>query len=83
MKIIASKNISIKEETYKKLVNMKQNNESFTDIIEKLIDLSKMTNQNIKQFFGAFKSNPFMEIEDVKSNRDEVNKSLEKRLRVV
>ncbi len=78
---MASKNISIQEKTYKKLLAMKTNEESFTDIIEKLIERTKTSIEGIKPFFGAFKEEPFMSLEELEQNRDEINRDLKKRLK--
>jgi predicted CopG family antitoxin len=47
---MASKTIMIQEETYNKLLKLKKNNESFNDVIEKLI----AKEQDLKPFFGIF-----------------------------
>ena len=47
---MASKTIMIQEETYLKLAKLKGNNESFNDVIERLIKKE----QNLNPFFGLF-----------------------------
>ena len=47
---MASKTIMIQEDTYNKLLKLKKNNESFNDVIRKLIDKE----QNLDEYFGIF-----------------------------
>ncbi|MHA1166889.1 MAG: antitoxin VapB family protein [Candidatus Hodarchaeales archaeon] len=47
---MASKTIMIQEETYIKLANLKRKNESFNDVIERLL----RKEQNLNPFFGLF-----------------------------
>ncbi|OLS19229.1 MAG: hypothetical protein HeimC3_46600 [Candidatus Heimdallarchaeota archaeon LC_3] len=47
---MASKTIMIQEEIYLKLMNLKKNNESFNDVIDRLIKKE----QHLKPFFGLF-----------------------------
>ena len=58
---------------------MKSADESFTDIIENLIERSKLTGMNLKPFFGAFKDDPFLSQEILESNRKEINEQLRER----
>jgi len=46
------KTISIRDDVYKKLAEMKDERESFSDVIEKLL---KRKNTNIKKYFGVLK----------------------------
>jgi len=61
------KTISIRDDVYKKLAEMKEEGESFSDVIEKLL---KRKNTNIKKYFGVLKNSEVL---------DEIEKSLERR----
>ncbi|TFH31042.1 MAG: hypothetical protein E4G98_00880 [Promethearchaeota archaeon] len=76
---VASKNISIKKETYDKLRALKGESESFTEVIEQLIRDSKKTGGNLGRFFGMWKEDPILTLEMIKSNRAELNDQLLKR----
>ena len=51
------KTISIRDEVYNKLVEMKEEGESFSDVIEKLL---KRKNTNIKKYFGALRDSEIL-----------------------
>ena len=61
------KTISIRDDIYSKLTEMKDERESFSDVIEKLL---KRKNTNIKRYFGVLKDSEVLE---------EIEKSLEMR----
>ena len=61
------KTISIRDDVYKKLVEMKGGRESFSDVIEKLL---KRKNTNIKKYFGVLKDSEVL---------DEIERCLEAR----
>ena len=61
------KTISIRDEVYSKLTEMKDERESFSDVIEKLL---RRKNTNIKRYFGVLKDSEVLE---------EIEKSLEMR----
>ncbi|MFO7966939.1 MAG: antitoxin VapB family protein [Archaeoglobaceae archaeon] len=68
------KTISIKDGVYNKLVDMKEEGESFSDTIERLIDRKF----NVESYFGVLKdSNSLKEIEEYSRK---VRKSAEFRL---
>jgi predicted CopG family antitoxin len=48
---MASKNISIREEVYKKLLKIKQDNESFSDLLLRLLKNQKTS---LEKSFGAW-----------------------------
>jgi len=52
------KTITLRDEVYDNLVRLKQNNESFSDVIKDLLE-RKIT--NIEPFFGALKDNPVLD----------------------
>lgn len=57
------KTISIRDEVYKSLRNMKREGESFSDVIERLL---KRKNLSIRSYFGILKDNPVLdEIEEI------------------
>jgi len=61
------KTISIRDDVYKKLVEMKEEGESFSDVIEKLL---RRKNTNIRKYFGVLKDSEVL---------DEIEKCLEAR----
>jgi len=61
------KTISIRDNVYNRLADMKEGRESFSDVIEKLL---RRKNTNIKRYFGALKDSEVL---------DEIEKSLEMR----
>lgn len=61
------KTISIRDDVYSKLTEMKDERESFSDVIEKLL---RRKNTNIKRYFGVLKDSEVLE---------EIEKSLEMR----
>ena len=57
------KTISIRDEVYKNLRNMKREGESFSDVIERLLERK---NLSIRSYFGILKDNPVLdEIEEI------------------
>jgi predicted CopG family antitoxin len=79
MSKMPSKNISIKKETYDKLMALKKKKESFTDIIEFLLQNTQSTGKSLEPFFGIWKDDSFLTIEEIHHERDSVNKQLQKR----
>ncbi len=61
------KTISIRDEVYKKLVEMKGEKESFSDVIERLLERKEV---NIRKYFGVLKDSEVL---------DEIEKCLEVR----
>jgi len=61
------KTISIRDEVYEKLVEMKEEGESFSDVIEKLL---RRKTTNIKKCFGILKDSEVL---------DEIERCLEAR----
>jgi len=61
------KTISIRDDIYRKLVEMKEEGESFSDVIEKLLKRRKI---DIRKYFGVLKDSEVL---------DEIEKSLEMR----
>ena len=71
---MASKTIMIQEETYNKLLKLKSNNESFNDVIEKLI----AKEQNLEPFFGMFTEEEGDQIEQAIKNLSTINENADK-----
>ena len=61
------KTISIRDEVYNKLVEMKEEGESFSDVIEKLLRRKTI---NIRKYFGVLKDSEVL---------DEIERCLEAR----
>lgn len=57
-KYMASKNISIKEEVYNLLKDARREDESFSDVIERLIKKDK---KDLSEYFGALKDSPLLD----------------------
>jgi predicted CopG family antitoxin len=55
---MASKNISLKENVYDMLNDARRNDESFSDVIERLIKKDKT---NLSEYFGALKDSPLLD----------------------
>lgn len=74
---MTSKTITIQEDTYNKLVELKRNDESFNDVIERLIKKK----QHLRPFFGLLvddRDNRLLqEIDDAGKVNDEVDLSRE------
>jgi predicted CopG family antitoxin len=55
---MASKNISIRYDVYKLLKGAKREEESFSDVIERLLKKDKI---DLSDYFGALKDNPLLD----------------------
>lgn len=55
---MASRNISIKENVYDMLNNTRRNDESFSDVIERLIKKDK---KDLSEYFGTLKDSPLLD----------------------
>ena len=78
-KTMASKNIAIKKETYDKLLKLKGESESFTDVIEFLLSSTKNIGISLEPFFGIWKDDSFITVDMIYEQRDEMNTELDKR----
>jgi len=79
---MASKNISIRLDLYKKLKKLKEKDESFSDIIEKLLNEGLMGSPSrLMKHFGAWKDLPEDFDDIVEKFRDSANKDTESRLK--
>jgi len=55
---MASKTISIRDDVYKSLRDARRDEESFSDVIERLLMKDKT---NLSDYFGALKDNPLLD----------------------
>jgi predicted CopG family antitoxin len=73
------KTIKIKEFIYTKLLERKKDDESISDVIERLLGFTEQS-KNIKKYFGLWKDVPkeyFMIMEsDFKETHEEINRRL-------
>lgn len=76
MYIVYMKTIMIRDDVYKKLVELK-NDESFSEIIEKLIEDSINVRRNkLKKYFGSLKDEEAKQLENEIANmRKNLNES--------
>ncbi len=72
------KTIKIKEKAYKKLLERKQNDESISDVIERLLGIKKEL-KNIKKFFGLWKDLPAEYFNIMESDRRETREEISRR----
>ena len=63
---MASKNISIRDDVYKLLKDSRRDEESFSDVIERLLKKDKI---NLSEYFGSLKGNPLLDKLDADSKR--------------
>ena len=68
---MATKNISITEEAYSRLANLKRNNESFSEIIVRVTGKA-----NLRDFFGALSKKKADELADSINKKREENRML-------
>ena len=54
---MASKNISIRDDVYKLLKDAKREEESFSDVIERLLKKDKV---DLSEYFGTLKDDPLL-----------------------
>lgn len=55
---MASKNISIRDDVYKMLKDARRDEESFSDVIGRLL---KKDRTDLSEYFGALKDNPLLD----------------------
>lgn len=56
---MTSKSISIKDDVYKLLKDERQEDESFSDVIERLLKKDKT---DLSEYFGSLKDNPLLDV---------------------
>jgi len=70
---MTSKNISIKKATYDKLIRLKGNAESFTEVIEFLLQNAQHTGKSLEPFFGLWDEEPEITLDTIYRHREEMN----------
>ncbi len=81
---MASKNISIREDLYRRLTALKGENQSYSDVIEGLLnDGLKGSYSRLMKHFGAWRDLPEEIDEIILSVRDEMNRDFDKRVKDV
>lgn len=75
---MASHQISIRDNVYQKLKNMKQENESYSDIIERLLS-NKGNVEDLKELYGILGEDDLGFQDILKSSRKDIQKALETR----
>jgi predicted CopG family antitoxin len=82
--IMTSRNISIREDLYKKLSQLKQPNESFSDVIQNILDEgSKGSFSRLMKYFGSWSDFPddfFQENFGTPDTREGLSKSINARI---
>ncbi|MGV9198418.1 MAG: antitoxin VapB family protein [Promethearchaeia archaeon] len=79
---MASKNISIRLDLYKKLKKLKGNKESFSDVIEKLLDEGLTgTSSRLMKHFGAWADLPEDFDQIMENFRESANKNMQSRIK--
>ena len=63
---MASKNISIRDDVYNLLKGAKRDEESFSDVIERLLKKDKI---DLSEYFGALKDSPLLDKIEADSKR--------------
>ena len=75
---MASKNIAIKEKLYERLVIKKKQNESFSDVIERLMAIEE-SQKNISRSFGVWDDISDEIIEEMAQSNQRMRKQFEER----
>ncbi len=79
---MASKNISIRLDLYKKLEKLKEQNESFSDLIERLLNEGlKGSPSRLMKHFGAWEDLPEDFDQITKKFRKSMNENIDARLK--
>jgi predicted CopG family antitoxin len=77
---MASKQISIREDIYDRLKSQKEENESFSDVIKRLLN-SQSNFEKVKQCFGLSKNLPEKFVDEFrkasKETREMINKKIQ------
>jgi len=77
---MVSKQISIRKEIYERLKNQKNENESFSDVIKRLLD-NQSNFEKVKQCFGLSKNLPDEFVDEFKKASKEMREMIKKRVR--
>lgn len=79
---MASKNISIRSDLYNKLVKLKQKGESFSEVIERLLNEGlKGSTSRLMKYFGVWADFPEDIIQKAEDFRKSMNKNIEERVK--
>ena len=79
---MASKNISVRLEIYERLEKLKQEGESFSDVIERLLNEgSKGSTSRLMKYFGAWSDFPEEFDQKIKEFRKSMNDNIEERVK--
>lgn len=77
--IMTSRNISIREDLYKKLSQLKQPNESFSDVIQNILDEgSKGSFSRLMKYFGSWSDFPDEFFQENFASSDDTREGLSK-----
>jgi predicted CopG family antitoxin len=81
---MASKNISIREDLYEKLEKLKNKDENFSDLIERLLSEGlKGSIPRLMKHFGAWAKLPEDFEEIIKDFRDSLNEEIDSRIKEI
>lgn len=79
---MASKNISIRSDLYQKLAKLKQKHESFSDVIERLLNEGlKGSTSRLMKYFGVWADFPEEITQKAEEFRNLMNDNIEKRVK--
>jgi len=79
---MASKNISVRQEIYEKLERLKQQDESFSDVIERLLNEgSKGSTSRLMKYFGVWSDFPKGFAQKVEEFRKSMNENIDERVK--
>ncbi len=79
---MASKNISIRLDLYNKLVKLKQKGESFSEVIERLLNEGlKGSTSRLMKYFGVWADFPEDIVQKAEDFRKSMNKNIEERVK--
>ncbi|MBN1799901.1 MAG: hypothetical protein JW891_00245 [Candidatus Lokiarchaeota archaeon] len=76
---MTSKTIDIDEETYKRLLKKKKENETFSQLIDKLLGEKEKKKPNLKPFIGRWKELPQEYFEIMEVSHEEIRNEINKR----
>ena len=79
---MASKNISVRSDLYNKLVKLKQKGESFSEVIERLLNEGlKGSTSRLMKYFGVWADFPEDIIQKTEEFRKSMNENIEERVK--
>jgi len=76
---MTSKTIDIDEETYNRLLKKKKDNETISEVIDKLLGHKKKRKSELRAFFGRWKDLPDDYFEIMESAHKELRNDISKR----